>query len=163
MGLLGDFKASSLTLNEVELPRMLTPRPVNKRKPYHSVNFVIAHDGFTLYDLVSYNSKHNDANGEGGNDGCNDNFSWNCGIEALDNPLPFELALEVELGSGIATCWMTLIGQLNRSVLPLVAEIVERPVVGVLLDSGLCVAGFVEPIPNKQLFLGDLGNSFAEL
>nr|XP_016446885.1 PREDICTED: isoamylase 3, chloroplastic isoform X1 [Nicotiana tabacum] len=54
---------------------------VNKRKPYHSVNFVIAHDGFTLYDLVSYNSKHNDANGEGGNDGCNDNFSWNCGVE----------------------------------------------------------------------------------
>lgn len=54
---------------------------VNKRKPYHSVNFVIAHDGFTLYDLVSYNFKHNDANGEGGNDGCNDNFSWNCGFE----------------------------------------------------------------------------------
>ncbi|KAK7852891.1 isoamylase 3 [Quercus suber] len=54
---------------------------VNKRKPYHSVNFVIAHDGFTLYDLVSYNFKHNDANGEGGNDGGNDNFSWNCGFE----------------------------------------------------------------------------------
>ncbi|KAF7141222.1 hypothetical protein RHSIM_Rhsim06G0077600 [Rhododendron simsii] len=54
---------------------------VNNRKPYHSINFVIAHDGFTLYDLVSYNSKHNDANGEGGNDGCNDNFSWNCGAE----------------------------------------------------------------------------------
>ncbi|GLT73053.1 hypothetical protein SLA2020_449390 [Shorea laevis] len=54
---------------------------MNKRKPYHSVNFVIAHDGFTLYDLVSYNFKHNDANGEGGNDGCNDNFSWNCGFE----------------------------------------------------------------------------------
>ncbi|PKU70446.1 Isoamylase 3, chloroplastic [Dendrobium catenatum] len=54
---------------------------VNQRKPYHSVNFVIAHDGFTLYDLVSYNSKHNDANGENGNDGCNDNFSWNCGFE----------------------------------------------------------------------------------
>lgn len=54
---------------------------VNKRKPYHSVNFVIAHDGFTLYDLVSYNFKHNDANGEGGKDGCNDNFSWNCGFE----------------------------------------------------------------------------------
>ncbi|EPS59696.1 isoamylase isoform 3, partial [Genlisea aurea] len=53
----------------------------NKRKPFHSINFVIAHDGFTLYDLVSYNSKHNDANGEGGNDGCNDNFSWNCGCE----------------------------------------------------------------------------------
>ncbi|XP_047325584.1 isoamylase 3, chloroplastic isoform X2 [Impatiens glandulifera] len=54
---------------------------VNKRKPYHSINFVIAHDGFTLYDLVSYNFKHNDANGEGGNDGGNDNFSWNCGYE----------------------------------------------------------------------------------
>ncbi|KAJ8762610.1 hypothetical protein K2173_008049 [Erythroxylum novogranatense] len=45
------------------------------------VNFVIAHDGFTLYDLVSYNFKHNDANGEGGNDGSNDNLSWNCGFE----------------------------------------------------------------------------------
>ncbi|KAI3465176.1 hypothetical protein Pfo_021839 [Paulownia fortunei] len=54
---------------------------VNKRKPCHGINFVIAHDGFTLYDLVSYNIKHNDANGEGGNDGSNDNFSWNCGFE----------------------------------------------------------------------------------
>ncbi|GAY41555.1 hypothetical protein CUMW_060400 [Citrus unshiu] len=54
---------------------------VNKRKPYHSINFIIAHDGFTLYDMVSYNYKHNEANGEGGNDGCNDNFSWNCGFE----------------------------------------------------------------------------------
>ncbi|KAL9228743.1 hypothetical protein vseg_004291 [Gypsophila vaccaria] len=54
---------------------------VNKRKPHHSVNFIIAHDGFTLYDLVSYNFKHNEENGEGGNDGCNDNFSWNCGFE----------------------------------------------------------------------------------
>lgn len=54
---------------------------VNKRKPYHGVNFVIAHDGFTLYDLVSYNFKHNEGNGEGGNDGSNDNFSWNCGCE----------------------------------------------------------------------------------
>ncbi|KAM7258061.1 hypothetical protein ACFE04_013802 [Oxalis oulophora] len=54
---------------------------VNNRKPYHGVNFIIAHDGFTLYDLVSYNFKHNDANGEGGNDGSNDNLSWNCGFE----------------------------------------------------------------------------------
>ncbi|KAL5704103.1 isoamylase [Ranunculus cassubicifolius] len=54
---------------------------VNNRKPYHGINFIIAHDGFTLRDLVSYNVKHNDANGEGGNDGCNDNFSWNCGYE----------------------------------------------------------------------------------
>ncbi|WJX34986.1 Isoamylase 3, chloroplastic [Trifolium repens] len=54
---------------------------VNKRRPYHGINFVIAHDGFSLRDLVSYNFKHNEANGEGGNDGCNDNFSWNCGFE----------------------------------------------------------------------------------
>ncbi|KAL2634265.1 hypothetical protein R1flu_005744 [Riccia fluitans] len=53
----------------------------HKRKPYHSINFIIAHDGFTLYDLVAYNWKHNEANGEHGKDGSNDNYSWNCGVE----------------------------------------------------------------------------------
>mmetsp|Transcript_18211 Transcript_18211/g.21855 ORF Transcript_18211/g.21855 Transcript_18211/m.21855 type:complete len:773 (+) Transcript_18211:316-2634(+) len=53
----------------------------HQRKPYHSINFVTAHDGFTLKDLVSYNSKHNEANGENGMDGSNDNLSWNCGVE----------------------------------------------------------------------------------
>jgi glycogen operon protein len=51
------------------------------RRPYASINFVTAHDGFTLADLVSYNDKHNDANGEGGNDGESHNRSWNCGVE----------------------------------------------------------------------------------
>jgi len=51
------------------------------RRPTASINFVIAHDGFTLRDLVSYNEKHNDANGEGGNDGESHNSSWNCGVE----------------------------------------------------------------------------------
>jgi glycogen operon protein len=51
------------------------------RAPYASINFVTAHDGFTLRDLVSYNDKHNDANGEGGNDGESHNRSWNCGVE----------------------------------------------------------------------------------
>ncbi|HEX7104395.1 MAG TPA: glycogen debranching protein GlgX [Acidothermaceae bacterium] len=51
------------------------------RRPMASVNFVTAHDGFTLQDLVSYNGKHNEANGEGGNDGTDDNRSWNCGAE----------------------------------------------------------------------------------
>jgi glycogen operon protein len=51
------------------------------RNPYASVNFVTAHDGFTLRDLVSYNEKHNDANGEDGNDGESHNRSWNCGAE----------------------------------------------------------------------------------
>ncbi|HVM93054.1 MAG TPA: glycogen debranching protein GlgX [Terriglobales bacterium] len=51
------------------------------RKPYASINFVTAHDGFTLQDLVSYNGKHNEANGEDNRDGTDDNRSWNCGAE----------------------------------------------------------------------------------
>ncbi|MEU2672259.1 glycogen debranching protein GlgX [Streptomyces sp. NPDC007164] len=51
------------------------------RRPYASVNFVTAHDGFTLRDLVSYQQKHNEANGEGNRDGTNDNRAWNCGAE----------------------------------------------------------------------------------
>src|SRR5499427_10577558 len=50
-------------------------------KPTNSINFVNCHDGFTLNDLVSYNSKHNEANGENNNDGANENLSWNCGAE----------------------------------------------------------------------------------
>jgi glycogen operon protein len=58
------------------------------RRPYASVNFVTAHDGFTLQDLVSYNEKHNEANGENNCDGNNDNRSWNCGVEGpTDDPL----------------------------------------------------------------------------
>ena len=49
--------------------------------PPVSVNYVTCHDGFTLYDLVSYNEKHNEANGEDNRDGCNENNSWNCGQE----------------------------------------------------------------------------------
>ncbi|HVV08554.1 glycogen debranching protein GlgX [Amycolatopsis sp.] len=51
------------------------------RRPFASINFVTAHDGFTLNDLVSYNDKHNEANGEDGRDGADDNRSWNCGVE----------------------------------------------------------------------------------
>ncbi|HEV7172517.1 glycogen debranching protein GlgX [Pedococcus sp.] len=51
------------------------------RKPIASINFVTAHDGFTLRDLVSYNEKHNETNGEGNNDGESHNRSWNCGVE----------------------------------------------------------------------------------
>ncbi len=57
------------------------------RKPYASINFVTAHDGFTLHDLVSYNSKHNEANGEENRDGTDNNRSWNCGAEGpADDP-----------------------------------------------------------------------------
>jgi glycogen operon protein len=57
------------------------------RRPFASVNFVTSHDGFTLQDLVSYDQKHNDANGEENRDGENDNRSWNCGVEGpTDDP-----------------------------------------------------------------------------
>jgi len=57
------------------------------RRPSASINFVTAHDGFTLHDLVSYNGKHNEANQEDSNDGTNDNYSWNMGAEGLtDDP-----------------------------------------------------------------------------
>ncbi len=58
-----------------------------EREPEQSVNFVTCHDGFTLNDLVSYNDKHNEANGEDNRDGSNDNGSWNCGVEGpTDDP-----------------------------------------------------------------------------
>jgi glycogen operon protein len=59
----------------------------NSRNPFASINFVCAHDGFTLRDLVSYNEKHNLANKEDNRDGSNDNRSWNCGVEGpTDDP-----------------------------------------------------------------------------
>ena len=59
----------------------------NGRRPYASINFVTAHDGFTLTDLVSYNEKHNEANGDDNSDGDNNNQSWNCGVEGpTDDP-----------------------------------------------------------------------------
>ncbi len=59
----------------------------NGRAPYASINFITAHDGFTLHDLVSYNEKHNEANLEDDRDGESNNLSWNCGVEgATDDP-----------------------------------------------------------------------------
>jgi glycogen operon protein len=58
-----------------------------RRDPLRSVNFITAHDGFTLNDLVSFDCKHNEANGEQNRDGTNDNYSWNCGVEGpTDDP-----------------------------------------------------------------------------
>src|SRR5262249_13697400 len=57
------------------------------RSAYNSVNFITCHDGYTLNDLVSYESKHNERNGENNQDGANDNHSWNCGVEGrTDDP-----------------------------------------------------------------------------
>ncbi len=55
--------------------------PHDSRRPYQSINYVTCHDGFTLYDAVAYNEKHNWANGHGNSDGTAENFSWNCGWE----------------------------------------------------------------------------------
>lgn len=60
---------------------------INGRRPHASINFITAHDGFPLHDLVRYDQKHNQANGEDSRDGCDDNRSWNCGVEGeTDDP-----------------------------------------------------------------------------
>ena len=64
----------------------------SSRRPHASINFITAHDGFTLNDLVSYDNKHNAANGEDNRDGANDNISWNCGVEGpSDDPKILDL------------------------------------------------------------------------
>ncbi len=62
---------------------LFAPQPESDRSPFHSINFITCHDGFTLNDLVSYNEKHNERNGEQNRDGINENDSWNCGHEGL--------------------------------------------------------------------------------
>lgn len=61
-----------------------------EREPEQSINFVACHDGFTLNDVVSYNHKHNEANGEDNRDGSNDNISWNCGVEGATDDAAVE-------------------------------------------------------------------------
>ena len=63
------------------------------RRPFYSINYIVSHDGFTLYDLVSYNEPHNDANGQNNTDGTRDNFSWNCGWEGDDGVAPKVITL----------------------------------------------------------------------
>jgi len=75
----------------------------NGRRPTASINFITAHDGFTLHDLVSYNDKHNDANGEGGEDGTNDNLSWNSGAEGPTNDIEVNALRAKRMRSFIAT------------------------------------------------------------
>ncbi len=75
------------------------PNPQN----YRSINFVIAHDGFTLNDLVSYNEKHNLANGENNRDGANDNYSWNSGVEGATNDPAIEQVRLTRMKSMLAT------------------------------------------------------------
>jgi isoamylase len=73
------------------------------RSPHASINFITAHDGFTLADLVSYNEKHNEANGEGGRDGHNNNLSWNCGAEGPTEDRDIQRLREHQVRNFLAT------------------------------------------------------------
>jgi glycogen operon protein len=77
------------------------------RRPYASINFVTAHDGFTMQDLVSYNEKHNEANGEGGNDGESHNSSWNCGVEGETDDLEIVALREQQKRNFLATLFLS--------------------------------------------------------
>ena len=73
------------------------------RKPYASVNFVTAHDGFTLHDLVTYNDRHNEANGENNQDGSSNNRSWNCGVEGPTDDTGVNALRERQMRNMLAT------------------------------------------------------------
>jgi len=73
------------------------------RGPLHSINFICCHDGFTLNDLVSYNHKHNEANGEGNRDGNDANWSWNCGAEGPTDDAGVNRLRERQVRNLIAT------------------------------------------------------------
>jgi isoamylase len=73
------------------------------RKPFASINFITCHDGFNLQDLVRYNDKHNEANGENNNDGANDNNSWNCGAEGPTEDAAINTLREQQKRNLIAT------------------------------------------------------------
>jgi len=73
------------------------------RRPWASINFITAHDGFTLNDLVSYNEKHNDANKENNQDGTNDNRSWNCGVEGPTDDAGINALRERQMRNMLAT------------------------------------------------------------
>lgn len=77
------------------------------RRPYASINFITCHDGFTLEDLVSYNQKHNEANGEGNRDGAEDNLSWNCGAEGPTDDVGIRALREQQKRNFIATLFLS--------------------------------------------------------
>ncbi|MBW4650513.1 MAG: glycogen debranching protein GlgX [Kastovskya adunca ATA6-11-RM4] len=80
---------------------------VNGRRPNASINFITAHDGFTLNDLVSYNEKHNEANGENSQDGENHNRSWNCGVEGETDNVKVLLLREKQRRNFLATLMLS--------------------------------------------------------
>ena len=79
-----------------------------EREPEQSINFVTCHDGFTLNDLVSYNDKHNEANGEENRDGANDNRSWNCGVEGPSDDPAVEILRNRQVKNLLAVTLLSL-------------------------------------------------------
>ncbi|HYV35274.1 MAG TPA: glycogen debranching protein GlgX [Gemmataceae bacterium] len=79
-----------------------------QREAEQSVNFVTCHDGFTLNDLVSYNQKHNEANGEDNRDGANDNASWNCGVEGPSDDAAIEKLRNRQVKNFLSVTMMSL-------------------------------------------------------
>jgi isoamylase len=76
------------------------------RRPFYSINYVISHDGFSLYDLVSYNERHNEANGYQNLDGPAEDFSWNCGLEGDAGLTPKVLALRKQQAKNLFSLLM---------------------------------------------------------
>ncbi|MCS6787233.1 MAG: glycogen debranching protein GlgX [Thiobacillaceae bacterium] len=79
----------------------------NGRRPYASINFVTCHDGFTLQDLVSYDEKHNEMNGEDNRDGENHNLSWNCGVEGPTDDPQINALRARQKRNLMATLWLS--------------------------------------------------------
>jgi isoamylase len=77
------------------------------RRPFASINFVTAHDGFTLHDLVSYNEKHNEDNGEDNNDGESYNRSWNCGVEGPTDDIEIDALREQQKRNFLTTLFLS--------------------------------------------------------
>ena len=107
------------------------------RKPSASINFITCHDGFTLHDLVSYNDKHNDANGDNNQDGTDENHSWNCGAEGpTDDPAINALRWQQQrnflttlvLSQGVPCSWpVTGSGQTQQGTTTRIARITSSP------------------------------------
>jgi len=104
-----DFWRSEASVGELAQRLCASADKFNRRgrRPWSTVNFITAHDGFTLHDAVSYNDKHNDANGENNQDGTSNNSSWNCGIEGeTDDPVVLALR-ERQMRNLMATLLMS--------------------------------------------------------
>jgi glycogen operon protein len=96
----GQAKPSALSARLVASPDLFDRLG---RKPSACVNFITAHDGFTLNDLVTYNDKHNEANGEENRDGSSDNRSWNCGVEGPAEDVEINRLRERQIRNFLAT------------------------------------------------------------